>query len=121
MEPTLDILEVIGQQCDLKTKFNLCLASKEYSTRNYGQFRQVELNYMTAQMTHIMSAFIAGQPDMLTFRMYNRFMRRVMTFPHMLRQSTSLRELITTQLVEWESMGLGRRKVVRYRAFLASV
>jgi hypothetical protein len=121
MESTLDILEVIGQQCDLKTRLNLCLASKEYSTHNYGQFRQVELKHLSTNIKRMIQSAATCRVYSVQLHNIHEIMKYAMKFPHVLRRVDPVRNLLIAKLVEWEAAGMNRMKAVRYRTFLTTL
>ena len=114
----IELIDLISKKCDKRTKFNVCLSSKELYKYNKKYFLDMETIYFCTKINTMITNYIFSKN---TYSKHTRvkclhgIIRKILEFPHVIKNNDKLTCIISKKLDEWSTQGLSKQKCKMYK------
>ena len=117
----LDLIEVIGNQCDNKTWMNLCCAHHEYYTTQKEMLAQQEASHFIDFMIPLIRKFPHQKNKHSRLKYIHKILRSVLGYTHILYLLPAFVGELRSKLDESFSAGMSKRKYQLYKKCLKQI
>ena len=114
----LDVLGVIGQYCDPKTRFSLALSNRDVHKRELSHFVDMETDYVCLRLKSLVNDIDKERSHHMRVRKAHKLMKEVIRFSHQIKLLPRIREAFMNRLDIWQYSGMNKAKAREYMRIL---